>query len=107
MVMGNSISVKGWNDAAGEEMVVVRIEIPTGGDLDWLAPFAINSHTRVEQEQKHRATPKALPMNGTPPSSIPVTTNVEGNLIVNFKVAKAVEVKVTPRFLRKASRVIQ
>ena len=108
MVMGNTISVKGWNDGAAEKVVMERTKIPTGCDLDWVAPFAFIAYTRVAQEQGRWAAQAALDiLDGTPPSSIPVTHNKEGNLIVNLKVAKAAGLKVTPNFLRKASRVIE
>jgi len=108
MLMGNTASVKGWNDAAAEKVVLERTKIPTGCDLDWVAQFAFIAYTRVAQEQGRWAAQTALRiLDGTPPSSIPVTTNKEGNLIVNLKVAKAAEIRVTPNFLSKASRVIK
>ena len=64
--------------------------------------------TRVAQEQGRWSAQTALKiMDGASPDSIPVTHNVEGNLIINMKVAKAAGIRVTPNFLRKASRVIQ
>lgn len=108
MVMGNTISVKGWDAAAAEAVVLQRTRIPTGCDLDWVAPFAFLAYTRVPQEQGRWAAQTALKiLDGAPPGAIPVTNNKEGNLIVNLKVAKAAGLKVTPNFLRKASRVIE
>jgi len=108
MIMGNTISVKGWDPAAAERLVLERTRIPTGSDLDWVAPLTFIAYTRVAEEQGRWAAEAALKiLDGTPPSSIPVAHNIEGNLIVNLKVAKAAGIKVTPNFLRKASQVIQ
>jgi len=108
MIMGNTISVKGWDPAAAERLVLERTRIPTGSDLDWVAPFSFIAYTRVAEEQGRWAAQTALKiLEGTPSSSIPVAHNIEDNLIVNLKVAKAAGIKVTPDFLRKASRVIQ
>lgn len=108
MIMGNTISIKGWDDARAQQVVMERTKIPTGCDLDWVAPYAFIAYTRVAQEQGRWSAQSALKiMEGASPASIPVTHNVEGNLIVNMKVAKAAGFRVTPNFLRKASRVIQ
>jgi ABC-type uncharacterized transport system substrate-binding protein len=108
MIMGNTISIKGWDATAAENVVLERTRIPTGCDLEWLAPFTFIAYTRVPQEQGRWAAQTALKIiDGAAPNSIPVTKNKEGNLIVNLNVAKAAGLKVTPNFLRKASRVIE
>jgi len=108
MIMGNTISVKGWNDDAAHKVVATRTKIPTGCDLDWVAPFAFIAYTRVAEEQGRWSAQTALDIvGGKPVEAIPITTNVEGNLIVNLKVAKAAGIKVPSSFLRKAVRVIE
>jgi ABC-type uncharacterized transport system substrate-binding protein len=108
MIMGNTISVQGWNDEAAMDVVLSQTKIPTGADLDFVAPFAFITYTRVAEEQGRWAAQTALKIiGGTPVESIPITNNVEGNLIVNTKVAKAAGIKVPKSFLKKASRVIE
>jgi len=108
LLVGNIASVKNWNNEEAEGVVLATTKIPSGCDLDFVAPFAFLGYTKVAQEQGQWSARTALRiLNGTPPSSIPITHNVEGNLIINMKVAKAAGLKVPKSLLRKASRIIE
>lgn len=108
MILGNNASVKGWDANEALNVVLHNTKIPTGCDLDFMAPFAFMGYTKVPQEQGRWSAQTALRIiNGTSPSEIPMTKNVEGNMIINLNVAKAAGIKVHDSFLRKANKVIQ
>jgi ABC-type uncharacterized transport system substrate-binding protein len=108
LLVGNIASIKNWDNQAAENVVLTQTKIPSGCDLDFVAPFAFLGYTKVAQEQGRWAAHAALKiLNGTPPSSIPMTQNREGNLIINMKVAKAAGIKVPKGFLRTANRIIK
>ena len=108
MIVGNNASVRGWDTEAASQVVMSKTKIPTGCDLDFMAPFAFLGYTKVAQEQGRWAAQTALRIiDGTPAAEIPMTKNVEGNLIINLKVAKAAGIKVPNSFLRKAGKIIE
>jgi ABC-type uncharacterized transport system substrate-binding protein len=108
LLIGNNGSVKGWKDDEALQVVLTNTRIPSGCDLDFVAPFAFLAYTRVAQEQGRYAAQTALKiLDGTPVSAIPITHNVEGDLIINLKVAKVAGLKVPRSMLRKAKRIIE
>ena len=108
LVMGNKASINGWDDDEALALVMSQTKIPTGCDLDFMAPFSLLAYTRVPQEQGRWAAETALKiLDGAEPSSIPIASNVEGNLIINMKVAKAAGFNVPASFTKKATQVIE
>jgi ABC-type uncharacterized transport system substrate-binding protein len=108
MIVGNNASVRGWDADAALKVVMSKTKIPTGCDLDFMAPFSFLGYTKVAQEQGRWAAQTALRIiDGTSPAEIPMTKNVEGNLIVNLKVATALGIKVPKSLLRKAGKIIE
>lgn len=108
LLVGNNASIKGWNVDEALKVIMSETKIPTGCDLDFMTPYTFLGYTRSAQEQGRWAAQAALKIiNGTPVSDIPVSQNVEGNLIVNLKVAKAAGLRVPRSFLSKAVRIIK
>lgn len=108
LLVGNNASVKGWDSDAALKVVLSNTKIPTGCDLDFITPYTFMGYTRSAHEQGRWAAQAALKIiNGTPVNDIPMSQNVEGNLIINLKVANASGIKVPKSFLRKAVRVIE
>ena len=108
LMLGNKASIEGWDNDEAIRVVMSRTKIPTGCDLDFMAPYAFLGYTRVPQEQGRWAAETALKiLGGTSPKSIPITHNVEGNLIINMKIAKAAGINVPGSFIKKAVRVIE
>jgi len=107
LIVGNNASVKGWDPEEAEQFVLSHTKIATGCDLDFMTQYAFLGYTKVAQEQGRWAAETALRiLDGTSPADIPMTKNVEGNLIINLKVAKAAGLKVPKSFLRKTSKII-
>jgi ABC-type uncharacterized transport system substrate-binding protein len=108
LLVGNNGSIKGWNEDDALRLIMAETKIPSGCDLDFMTPYTFLGYTKSAQEQGRWAAQAALKIiNGTSASDIPVSQNVEGNLIVNLKIAKAAGFKVPRSFLRKAVRVIE
>jgi ABC-type uncharacterized transport system substrate-binding protein len=108
LLLGNNISVKGWDADKALKMIMSKTKIPSGCDLDFMTPYAFLGYTRSAQEQGRWAAQAALQIiNGTPASAIPISQNVEGDMTINLKVAKAAGIKVPRSLLRKAVHVIK
>ena len=108
LLVGNNGSVKGWNEDDALRLIMAETKIPSGCDLDFMIPYTFLGYTKSAQEQGRWAAQAALKIiNGTSASDISVSQNVEGNLIVNLKIAKTAGFKVPRSFLRKAVRVIE
>jgi len=85
-----------------------KTKIPTGCDLDFMTPYSFLGYTRSAQEQGRWAAQAALKIiGGTPASDIPMSKNVEGDMTVNLKVAKAAGIKVPKSLLKKAVHIIE
>jgi hypothetical protein len=108
LIVGNNGGIKGWNNAEAEQFALENTRIVTGCLLDWIAPVVFLGATRSAQEQGAYAATTALKiLDGTPPSSIPVVSNVQADIIINQKIAKRLGIKVPQSFLKIATRVIE
>jgi ABC-type uncharacterized transport system substrate-binding protein len=108
LIVGNNGGIKGWDYGEAERFVLENTRIPTGCLLDWIAPLVFLGATRSATEQGHYAATTALRiLNGAQPSSIPVVSNVQADIIINLKIAKKLKLKVPESFMKIATRVIQ
>jgi hypothetical protein len=108
LIVGNNGGIKGWDKDEAERFVLANTRIPTGCLLDWIAPLVFLGATRSATEQGHYAATTALRiLNGTPPTSIPVVSNVQADIIINLKIAKKLKLKVPGSFMKIATRVIK
>jgi len=88
IIMGNKAAIPDFKDAEAAEWVLAHAKVPTGTINDWMMPFTMLGIAKVPEEQGIWAVNTALKiLRGTPPSSIPVAKNVQGNLLLNAKVA--------------------
>ena len=108
LIIGNNGGIKGWNANAARRFAEENTRIVTGCLLDWLAPLAFLGATRSATEQGEYAANVALKiLDGTSPSSIPITGNVQANIIINMKIATKLGKEIPNSFRKIASKIIE
>jgi ABC-type uncharacterized transport system substrate-binding protein len=108
LIIGNTSAIKDWNIQSAMDTILSDSKIPTGCLLEFLTPMAFIGCIKLPSEQGHWAAQTALKIiNGTPVDSIPVAEPVDGKLIVNIKIAKALGIKVPRSYIDKADALIQ
>jgi ABC-type uncharacterized transport system substrate-binding protein len=108
LIIGNNAGIRGWKDNVARSFAEDNTRIVTGCLLDWMAPLAFISATRSAAEQGRYAAKVALKiLDGTPPSNIPITGNVEANIIINMKIANKLGKKIPNSFKKIASKIIE
>lgn len=82
--------------------------IPSGAILDFMAPYALITFAKVAEEQGSWAAETALKiLKGASPASIPIARNVDGQLIVNARIAQAAGFDIPYSVLKSAYRIIE
>jgi ABC-type uncharacterized transport system substrate-binding protein len=108
LIFGNNAGINDWDDAQAEQVVMKETQIPTGALYDFLEQFALIGYTKVAEEQGEWAAKAALQiLNGTDIGTIPITTNIRGNLSLNLKLAKKLGIEFPEDILTSANRVIE
>ncbi|RJQ78699.1 MAG: hypothetical protein C4519_11935 [Desulfobacteraceae bacterium] len=99
-----------YKDKAEElrAFVEANTKIPTGSSYDFMAPFAMINFAKVAEEQGFWAAQTAIQiLNGKAPSTIPMTQNKEGKLIINTRIARSIGAKIPYEVLGLADKVIK
>ncbi len=108
LIIGNTSAIKDWSAQSAMDTILKDSKIPTGSLLEFLAPMTFIGCIKLPSEQGRWAAQTALRIiSGTPVETIPVAEPVDGKLIVNTKVAKALGIKVPRSYLSKADVLIQ
>ncbi len=82
------VGLTGWDDEQAQAFVEANTRIPSGSAHHWDMPYALLGIAKVPQEQGLWAAQTALSiLNGTQPSDIPLTTNKQGRLMLNLRLA--------------------
>jgi ABC-type uncharacterized transport system substrate-binding protein len=99
----NNAGIEGWEDEAATEFVLASARVPTGTCHDHIAPFVLVTFGKMAEEQGEWAAATALRiLEGTPPRDIPVTSNKKGRLILNMKLARALDITFPLELLKGA-----
>jgi ABC-type uncharacterized transport system substrate-binding protein len=106
IIIGNKAAIPDFKDAEAAEWVLANSKVPTGTINDWMMPVTMLGITKVPEEQGIWAVNAALKiLAGTPPSSIPVAKNVQGNLLLNVKLATKAGITFNPALVKNAKIV--
>lgn len=90
-----------WDPVDARRLAEERSQIPTGTDFEWLTPVSLIGVVKHPEEQGHWTAQAALRiLDGTKPSSIPLTYNRDGELFFNARVAKQLGIKKSPPLAR-------
>jgi len=108
LIVDNTAGINDWDEASALRTVVDKTRIPTGSLYDFMAVYAFISYTKIAGEQGEWAAETALNiLKGADVRKIPVAKNKKGKLIVNKKIAKALQIDVPETLLQAADEVIE
>jgi len=104
ILIGNSASIKGWDSADAMQHILETTRVPTGNWDSWMAPFSLVTFANKAEEQGEWAARTALKiLEGTPPTEIPITTNKNGKIYLNMKLAKILGIKFPIDLIERAT----
>jgi ABC-type uncharacterized transport system substrate-binding protein len=101
--MGNNAGADRWDEAEMEKFVLENAQIPSGSINSWMAPYSLVTLAKSPEEQGEWSAKAALRiLDGTPVSSIAITENKKGKLILNLALARKMGVVFAPSMLKNA-----
>ncbi len=108
LIVGNKAGINDWDDNAAERIVMTKTKVPTGTLYDFMGKYALIGYTKIAEEQGEWAAKTALRvLGGTDISTIPISKNKKGNLIVNNKVAGGMKITLPESLILEAAQVIE
>lgn len=100
-------SVKNWDDAAAQKFVTENIRVPAFTCDDFMMDFCVFGFTKVPVEQGIYAAETAKKIiEGSSPSHIPITRNIQAETWFNTKLAEIIEFKPITEWLDNAKLVV-
>jgi ABC-type uncharacterized transport system substrate-binding protein len=103
LFIGNNAGIDEWDEAEMEAFIQENTQIPSGTINSWMAPYVLITLAKSAEEQGEWSAQTALQiLDGASVSSIPITTNKKGELILNFNLVDQLDVVFTPSMLRNA-----
>ena len=104
ILLGNSASIKGWNNKEAQAFVMAKTSVPSGNWDDWMAPFSLVTFANSPEEQGEWAATAALKiLAGTAPVEIPITSNQKGKIYLNMALAKKLGIKFPIELIERAT----
>ncbi len=89
LLVGNSAGAEGWDNDTAARFAERNSKVPSGAIHGHMARYALIGYTKLGEEQGEWAAKTALRiLDGTSPSSIPITRNTQGRLIINARIAE-------------------
>lgn len=106
ILLGNAVSISGWDERAAKNIVRTFTKVPTGNWDSWMAPYSLLTLATVPEEQGEWAARAALTvLQGMSPQEIPIVTNKKARVYLNMGLAKALSIKF-PRQLVEDAHLI-
>ena len=89
LIIGPDAGIPDWDEPAADKFAEENTKVLTGGCYNFLNGLAIVGFNKVAAEQGDWAAQAAIKiMKGASPSSIPLSANVKGELVINVRIAK-------------------
>lgn len=108
LIVGNNAGINDWKNEDAERIVMEQTKVPTGTLYDFMAKYAMIGYTKIAEEQGEWAAATALKvLQGTDISTIPVVSNEKGNLIINTRIARDMNIKIPDSLIQTANQVIK
>ncbi len=108
LILSNYSGIQNWDSGQAVRFIEKHNILPTGGMLDFMAPYAIFVLDRIPEEQGSYAASTALRiLNGTPASQIPIEKNKLFRLTLNLPMAEASNITIPYTVLKQAEKLIQ
>ena len=104
ILLGNTASVKGWNNEEAQAFVLANATVPSGSWDDWMAPYSLVTFANNPEEQGEWAATAALKiLSGITPAEIPITSNQKGKIYLNMVLAKKLGIKFPIELIERAT----
>ncbi len=104
ILIGNHISITGWNDEEAYRFILQKTRVPTGNWDDWMAKFSLVTFANNPEEQGEWAAQTALRiLAGTPPADIPIVTNHKARIFLNMELARKLGIKFPIELIERAT----
>jgi ABC-type uncharacterized transport system substrate-binding protein len=104
ILMGNTISIHGWDEEKAKSIIADYTQIPTGNWDSWMAPYAlITFATKPEEHGEWAATTALKILSGISPLDIPMVTNKKARVILNMPLAKKLGIKFPMELINRAT----
>jgi ABC-type uncharacterized transport system substrate-binding protein len=108
LIIGNNAGINDWDKEAANRIVTEKTKVPTGALYDFMSKYALIGYTKVAEEQGEWAATTALKvLQGADISTIPIVSNKKGNLIVNTRIARDMNIKLPDSLIQTANQVIE
>lgn len=86
--------ISDWDDATVEAFILENVRIPIATDEPEFKSFALLGLTKIPEEHGEYAATVALKMiEGTPIANFPVTQSQRGDLVLNMKIARKLDIR--------------
>lgn len=108
LIFENNAGIPDWNDDEAENFALENSKIPVGTLNDWIMKTVLIGYTKVPEEQGEYSAQTALKiLDDVSPASLPEVTNKKGDLMLNLKIAKKLNLAFTPAMIRAAKNIIK
>ena len=103
LILENSRSIRGWNNALAESTVLEKTLIPTGSTQPGMVPYSLLSYSQVPEEQGVYAANTAMRIfSGERPRDIPIVNNQQARVWVNLNIAQKLGIVFPLSILKNA-----
>ncbi len=104
LVFRNNTGISGWSDQEAKEFIQATTRVPTGTVSSHMTGLVLISLAKDNGEFGEWAGQTALEIfAGKPPSSIPITTNKRGKLVLNMSLAKRLGITFPMDLIERAT----
>ncbi|MCP4109784.1 MAG: hypothetical protein GY749_30420 [Desulfobacteraceae bacterium] len=108
LIVGNKAGINNWNESEAEKAVLAKTKVPTGTLYEFMSKYALAGYAKIPEEQGEWAAETALKiLNGTDISSIPLTENKKGRVIINRKIEKSLGITFSDDVISSAETIIE
>ena len=106
IIFENNAGISDWNDEEAEKFALENLKVPAGTLNDWIMKTVLIGYTKVPEEQGEYMAETALKIfDGTAVGNIPEVTNKKGDLMINLKIAKKLNLAIAPAMIRAAKNI--
>ena len=104
LIMENSSSIRAWDNAQAEKIVLEHTQVPTGSTQPGMVRFTLLNYSQVPSEQGVYAASTALRIfGGENPGNIAIVNNERAKVWVNLKVAQKLGIIFPLSILKNAA----
>ncbi|MDM8519574.1 ABC transporter substrate binding protein [Anaerolineales bacterium HSG6] len=108
ILVGNFISVEGFDEAEAKQFIAENTTVPTGNWDDWIKDYTLVTYANKPTEQGEWAAEQALLiLDGTSPADIPLVTNQKAKIYLNMPLAKQLGIQFPVELVEQAMLITE